>query len=119
MSKRELVNAYLNGHMDRRQFIKALGTIGISAVAAVAYAHTLGLGSVAAANGLTRNKAGYFVTSKKQKDSAPEYGEYGTPDVPTSKEQCKDGGYQNFIDPSTGEPFKNQGQCIQYVNTGK
>ncbi len=30
----------------------------------------------------------------------------------TSKEQCKDGGWENF-------GFKNQGQCIQFVNTGK
>jgi hypothetical protein len=38
------------------------------------------------------------------------------PCAPTSKDQCKDGGYKNFIDPSTGQPFKNQGQCIQLVN---
>jgi probable HAF family extracellular repeat protein len=30
----------------------------------------------------------------------------------TGKEQCKDGGWENF-------GFKNQGQCIQFVNTGK
>jgi hypothetical protein len=35
------------------------------------------------------------------------------PRVPTSKEQCKDGGYQNFGPPAG--PFKNQGQCISYV----
>ena len=29
-----------------------------------------------------------------------------------SKEQCKKGGWKNF-------GFKNQGQCIQFVNTGK
>jgi hypothetical protein len=34
------------------------------------------------------------------------------------KEQCKDGGWQtsNRVD---GSPFKNQGDCIQYFNTGK
>lgn len=31
--------------------------------------------------------------------------------VPTSADQCKDGGYQTF-----GTMFKNQGQCIKYVN---
>jgi hypothetical protein len=33
---------------------------------------------------------------------------------PTSKEQCKNGGWATFNNPT----FKNQGQCIQYVNTG-
>jgi hypothetical protein len=32
--------------------------------------------------------------------------------VPTDKNQCKHGGWNNF-------GFKNQGQCIQFVNTGK
>jgi hypothetical protein len=35
---------------------------------------------------------------------------------PTNKNQCKDGGWMNFNAPRT---FKNQGDCIQYVNTGK
>ncbi|HEY9402250.1 MAG TPA: thrombospondin type 3 repeat-containing protein [Pyrinomonadaceae bacterium] len=34
---------------------------------------------------------------------------------PQSKEQCKNGGYTRFNDPV----FKNQGDCIQYFNTGK
>jgi hypothetical protein len=34
--------------------------------------------------------------------------------VPTSKDQCKDGGWQTF-NPLDG-PFKNQGQCVAYVN---
>jgi hypothetical protein len=34
---------------------------------------------------------------------------------PTSKDQCKNGGWQSFNNPS----FKNQGDCIQYFNTGK
>ena len=32
-----------------------------------------------------------------------------------SKDQCKKGGYRNFIDPRTGRPFKNQGQCVSFV----
>jgi hypothetical protein len=40
----------------------------------------------------------------------------GTPTTcvagPTSKQQCKKGGWRLFRDPS----FKNQGQCIKYVN---
>ncbi|MEP6978055.1 MAG: hypothetical protein ABI948_08380 [Thermoleophilia bacterium] len=34
---------------------------------------------------------------------------------PTSKDQCKNGGWMTFDSPS----FKNQGDCIQFVNTGK
>jgi len=37
---------------------------------------------------------------------------------PTSKEQCKDGGWQSLTR-ADGSAFKNQGDCIQYVNTGK
>jgi hypothetical protein len=32
--------------------------------------------------------------------------------VPTSKAQCKKGGWKTFTDPK----FKNQGQCVAYVN---
>ncbi len=35
---------------------------------------------------------------------------------PTNKDQCKKGGWQTFNTPHT---FKNQGDCIQFVNTGK
>jgi hypothetical protein len=35
---------------------------------------------------------------------------------PRVKDQCKDGGWQRF---DTPRAFKNQGDCIQYVNTGK
>ena len=32
--------------------------------------------------------------------------------VPTSKEQCKNGGWRNFPE------FKNQGQCVAFVERG-
>ena len=38
------------------------------------------------------------------------------PLAPTSKQDCMNGGFQNFIDPGTGAPFSNQGQCIKFVN---
>ena len=38
--------------------------------------------------------------------------------VATSKDDCKDGGWQR-VKTAGGASFKNQGQCIQYVNTGK
>jgi hypothetical protein len=34
--------------------------------------------------------------------------------VPTDKDQCKDGGWQNLAD-DQGEPFPNQGQCVSFV----
>jgi hypothetical protein len=34
--------------------------------------------------------------------------------LPTSKEQCKNGGWKKF-----GTKFKNQGQCVKFVETGR
>jgi hypothetical protein len=34
-----------------------------------------------------------------------------TPSSPTSKDQCRNGGWQAF-------KFRNQGQCVRYVETG-
>jgi hypothetical protein len=34
---------------------------------------------------------------------------------PTNKDQCKNGGWQSFNNPS----FKNQGDCVSYTNNGK
>jgi hypothetical protein len=34
---------------------------------------------------------------------------------PTNKEQCKNGGWQNFNVPRC---FKNQGDCVSFVETG-
>jgi uncharacterized repeat protein (TIGR03803 family) len=36
--------------------------------------------------------------------------------APTDKDQCKNGGWKTFFYPHT---FKNQGDCIQRVNTGQ
>lgn len=36
----------------------------------------------------------------------------------TNKDQCKNGGH-NTVTRADGSTFKNQGDCIQYVNTGK
>jgi hypothetical protein len=38
--------------------------------------------------------------------------------VPTDKNQCKNGGWQ-FLERADTTLFKNQGDCIQYVNTGR
>jgi hypothetical protein len=42
----------------------------------------------------------------------------GCPPVPTSKDQCKNGGWRGVFR-ADGTAFKNQGDCIQYVNTGR
>ncbi len=36
------------------------------------------------------------------------------PPLPTSKDQCKNGGWRNY-----GDRFKNQGACVSFVATGK
>jgi hypothetical protein len=38
--------------------------------------------------------------------------------IVSNRDQCKNGGYAN-VTRADGSPFKNQGDCIQYVNTGK
>ncbi|MCO6449630.1 MAG: hypothetical protein J5I90_02465 [Caldilineales bacterium] len=38
--------------------------------------------------------------------------------VDITKDQCKNGGWQSLFK-ADGSAFKNQGDCIQYVNTGK
>jgi hypothetical protein len=38
--------------------------------------------------------------------------------VASTADECKNNGYKN-VKTASGAPFKNQGQCIQYVNTGK
>ena len=37
-----------------------------------------------------------------------------TSPVPTNKDHCKDGGWQNLADVQ-GEAFPNQGQCVSFV----
>ena len=38
--------------------------------------------------------------------------------VATAKDECKSGGWADLTR-TDGSSFKNQGDCIQYVNTGK
>jgi hypothetical protein len=38
--------------------------------------------------------------------------------VAANKDDCKKGGWQS-VKRADGSSFKNQGDCIQYVNTGK
>ena len=38
--------------------------------------------------------------------------------IPTSKQQCKQGGWRNYTD-DQGQPFEDQGQCIEFVNQAR
>jgi hypothetical protein len=40
------------------------------------------------------------------------------PPRPEVRDDCKNGGWQNYVD-GTGEPFRNQGLCIRFVNQQK
>jgi hypothetical protein len=68
MTKRDLIDAYVRGDVDRRGFIRGLSALGVSAAAATAYAGTFGRDAAAAPS---RNDAG-FVSRLQDAD-----GEYG------------------------------------------
>src|SRR5436190_23740315 len=42
MSMEEVVRAYVQGRLDRREFIRALGALGVTAGAALSYVRVLG-----------------------------------------------------------------------------
>lgn len=66
--------------------------------------------------------AGWFMGDKKETFTVSNLvfkttednngGGNGNGGTPTSKDQCKKGGWQTFTNPT----FKNQGQCVAYVN---
>jgi len=39
----------------------------------------------------------------------------GSPTAPTTKDDCKNGGWQNFSNPT----FKNQGDCVSYIQSNQ
>ena len=45
MSKRELVDAYAEGRISRRMFVRGLVTVGVTVTAAVMYADQLAVGA--------------------------------------------------------------------------
>jgi hypothetical protein len=51
-------------------------------------------------------------------DAAGSHGFVTSLAVPTTKDDCKNNGWKALYR-ADGTPFKNQGDCIQYVNTGK
>jgi hypothetical protein len=83
-----MIDAFVSGKMNRRDFIRGLVASGVALSAAATHAAAL-------------------KPAAHPKQAGMDY--YN---APTSKEQCMNGGYLNF-------GFKNQGQCIKFVNTGK
>ena len=63
--------------------------------------------SMTVINTATNTTVGSFATSFE-----------ATAPTPANKDQCKNDGWKSFTN-GLGQPFKNQGDCIQYVNTGK
>jgi|tagenome__1003787_1003787.scaffolds.fasta_scaffold20644048_2 hypothetical protein len=61
-------------------------------------------GLTTAADALTIGHDGNTTTYDFEPDTVP----------PTSKDQCKNGGWQSFV----SQGFKNQGDCVSYVSTG-
>jgi hypothetical protein len=37
---------------------------------------------------------------------------------PATLADCKSGGWQTFLDPRTADTFRNQGQCVSFVDNG-
>ena len=60
MSKHEVVEAYLHGRIDRREFVRRLSLAGVSTAAALAYAQSLA--SPASAAPTVRGKHGLMVS---------------------------------------------------------
>lgn len=60
MSKHEVIDAYLRGKIDRREFVGRLTAVGVSAAAAVAYAQSLGSPTAAAPLSGGRGRVGVF-----------------------------------------------------------
>lgn len=48
VSKNQIVEAYLQGQIDRREFVRRLTTVGVSSAAAIAYAQSLAAPAAAA-----------------------------------------------------------------------
>jgi hypothetical protein len=95
------------------------GTVSLSSFpfpVAIHFAVTSGTGALAGASGeivLTGTSQGPGTVG----DVFTMTGTLTTP-VPTDKDQCKNGGWQNLAD-DQGEPFKNQGQCVSFVMPAK
>lgn len=69
MGKHELIEAFVRGDIDRRQFVSRLTMLGVSSGAAIAYASSLGQSAAAAPVG---SGAGFIMRAQDADD--PDYG---------------------------------------------
>jgi hypothetical protein len=65
MTRQDLIEAYVGGHLPRRQFVRGLTALGVSGGAALAYAQQLRPTSAA---GPQRSPAGYVVRAQADTD---------------------------------------------------
>jgi hypothetical protein len=79
MTKRELIEAFLRGDVDRRQFVNRLTMLGVSGGAAVAYATSLGQSAAASPS---QPAAGFVMRAQTEDDE--DYG--GAIDLPSDEE---------------------------------
>lgn len=56
----------------------------------------------------------YFATDRAGNNELEKVINFGIQKLPTLKDQCKNNGWKNF-----GSMFKNQGDCVSFVETGK
>jgi hypothetical protein len=71
MTKHELIQAYADGDIGRRDFVRRLSALGVSSAAALAYAHSLAPRTAAA--GGSAGRSGFVMRAQQDGD-----GEYGT-----------------------------------------
>lgn len=62
----------------------------------------------------THDTSSYFSDVEISADNTITTGVWVIP--PPEKEDCKKYGWEELIDPDTGEIFKNQGQCVSETN---
>jgi hypothetical protein len=92
VTKRETIEAFVRGDIDRRAFVGRLTALGVSSGAALAYANSVG--SVAAAP--ATNSAGYVVQTAQDDDQ-----EYGLPIIIETLEEALEivlGAIQGVLD---------------------
>lgn len=109
-------STYLGGAEDDAGFGIALDPLGNFYVAG--YTNSTNFPTTPGSFQTSSSGASEAFAAKFFEGSTPSPTPTPTPQVgpPTNKNQCKNGGWQQFNTPRT---FVNQGDCIQFFNTGK
>lgn len=75
------------------------------------YAHTWTAAEISPVDNIHPSAAGEAMIADVLWNAGYRWG----PPTPTSKDECKDGGWRSFTD-DAGVPFRNQGQCVAFTN---